>query len=183
MTMRSLRGVQFAGLVFALVVGLAVTALVWGSRPSHHAAGSGTPTQLAAARRTILTMSLPAGYAHAAPAFCGITADLCVTSPQNITETLASLRVGITAEGGALPALCQLGLKINPAPAPAVASNATSGATTTASPAPTAPTFVCIVDGKLGGAAVSVWLGDGVKVAGQPAPRTVALVIVGAPKP
>lgn len=183
--MRSLRGVQFAGLAFALVVGLAITALVWGSSPSHHASGAGTPEQQAAARRTILTMGLPAGYAHATPAVCGLAADLCVTSPQNITETLAGLRARIAAEGGALPALCQLGVKINPAPAPApaTASGAANGATATATSAPAAPTFVCIVDGQLSGAAISVWLGGGVKVADQPAPRTVALIIVGPTNP
>ena len=165
--MRLRRGPQFASVIFALVVVLAVGAVAWGAtHSSSQGSGVGSAKDQAAARTTLAALKLPAGFARD-PSFtaCGNTADACLTNHADVAQTLTSLATIMRSAGGSLPGACSASI---------TSTSATAG-----------PRFTCGVQGRLHGAAVFFLLGDGWWLPGTPTPRTavVATVVTGTTPP
>ena len=160
--MRLRRGPQFASVIFALVVVLAVVALAWGATHNKtQGDGVGSAKNQAAARTTLAALKLPDGLARDASfTACGNIADSCLTSRADVAETLKSLTTTVRSAGGTLPDTCS-------------ASIASSDTSATAG-----PRFTCGVEGRLHGTAVFFLLGGGWWLPGNPTPRTAVLVTV-----
>ena len=155
--MRLRRGPQFASVIFALVVVLAVGALAWGAtHSSSQGGGVGSAKDQAAARTTLAALKLPAGFARD-PSFtaCGNTADACLTNHADVAQTLTSLTTIMRSAGGSLPGTCSASI---------TSTSATAG-----------PRFTCGVQGRLHGATVFFLLGDGWSLPGTPTPRTAVI--------
>lgn len=170
--MRPRRGPQFASAAFALIVVLAVGAVTWGvTHSSSRGRGFGSAKDRAAARTSLLALTLPSGFARDLSfTACGDIADACLTAHGDIAQTLASLTTIMHSAGGSLPAVCSA---FDAAVATALDKIAASNGVTTAS-----TRFTCTVDGRLHGARVIFELGSGWWLPGSPTPRTAVMVMV-----
>jgi hypothetical protein len=154
------RGPGVASLTLVLVIVLAAAALAYGalhdgSKPH----GFGSANDRAAARRTLILLSAPGLAVDKTATACGNTADACFTGKGNVTETLTALASALHTAGGNLRSTC--------GPLPADVTDATG--------------YNCWVEGRLGGAWLSVLVGDGWLLPSHGAgsrPRSAALVDV-----
>jgi hypothetical protein len=156
---------RLASLIFSFIVVFAVGALAWGATHGKSQAGVGSAKDQRAARATLATIKLPAGFARD-PSYtaCGNLADACLTSDASVAATLTALTTMVHSAGGSLPDACS-----------ATFSSADAGG----------PKYSCGIQGRLNGAEVFFLLGDGWQLPGDPAPKTavVTTVVSGATPP